>query len=344
MPPLDRNNNFDLVRLAAALQVALLHSTGHLEAALPIRGFLEHFPGVPIFFFISGLMVTASACRRDLRDYAGARFRRIYPALFLAFAMTLVMLSAFGQVGPAEIRDPVFWAWAAGQLTLVQVFNPEMFRDFGVGAVNGSLWTIPVEVGFYMILPVLLFIARGRRGWATALFAIGVLVSFPIGYALELDHEAGIAKFLYVTPLAHFWLFGLGGLTYLHWDRIKPVVDRVHWALPVVAYLAFIFVQPDGIVGAAIGSVMLCAAVLWLGTGAPVVVGILRGNDISYGLYLYHMLAVNALLVLGFMGWPGVVVALALSIAVALLSWRYVERIVLRRGRRSSPTLGQPAR
>ena len=337
MTPLDRNNNFDLVRLCAALQVAVLHSTGHLEAALPIRGFLEHFPGVPIFFYISGMMVTASAFRRSVRDYAEARFRRIYPAMFLAFVMTVAILSAFGQLGPAEIAGPVFWLWCLGQLTVVQVFNPEMFRDFGVGAVNGSLWTIPVEIGFYVILPVLLFVARGRRDLATVLFALGVIVSLPIGYVLDLDHEAGLGKYLYVTPLAHFWLFALGGMTYLHWDRIKPVVDKVHWALPLVAFVGFTFVKPEGFTGFAVGSLMLCAAVLWLGMGAPVVAGVLRGNDISYGLYLYHMLAVNALLELGFMGWPGVLVALVLSIAVALLSWRYVESVVLHRGRRAIP-------
>lgn len=333
MLPLDRNNNFDLIRLGAALQVALLHSTGHLEAAFPIADFLRQFPGVPIFFYISGMMVTASACRRPLRDYAEARFRRIYPALILAFAMTLAILVAFGQIGPAEIRDPVLWAWMLGQVTVVQVFNPDMFRDFGIGVVNGSLWTIPVEVGFYIILPVLLFVARGNRKAATLLFALGAVVTFPIGYALNPLPENLILKVVAVSPLAHFWLFALGGMTYLHWDRIKPLVARVHWLLPLAAYIAYSYLKPPGMLGEAIGSVLLCAAVLWLGMGAPVRAHMLKGNDISYGLYLYHMLAVNSLLVLGVMGWTGVLVALALSIGVAFLSWRYVESRVLHRAR-----------
>jgi peptidoglycan/LPS O-acetylase OafA/YrhL len=50
-------NNFDLIRLAAAAQVAVLHVTAYLspdfnESAL--GRLLEAFPGVPIFFFISG--------------------------------------------------------------------------------------------------------------------------------------------------------------------------------------------------------------------------------------------------------------------------------------------------
>lgn len=330
--PLDRNNNFDLIRLAAALQVALMHSSEHLKAPLPIADFLRHFPGVSIFFYISGMMVTASVCRRSLGDYAEARFRRIYPALLLAFLMTVVILIAFGQIGLGELRDPVFWAWVASQLTLFQVFNPDMFRDFGVGVVNGSLWTIPVEVGFYLILPVLFFFAKGSRTAASLLFAIGAVITFPIGYLLQPLPETPILKLMAFSPLAHFWLFALGGLTYLHWDRIKPLVARVHWLAPLAAYVAFVSIfDTSGMIGAAIGAVMLCATVLSLGMGAPAVAGLLRGYDISYGLYLYHMLAINTLLVLGVTGWTGTILDLTVAITVAALSWHFIESPILRR-------------
>ena len=113
---MDRRNNFDLVRIAAALQVAFLHSCEHLHVPLgPVGGFLALFPGVPVFFFMSGLMVTASAMRRPLPDYAAARARRVVPALWLAFVLALLILVAFGQIGAAEVGAPVFWAWEIGR-------------------------------------------------------------------------------------------------------------------------------------------------------------------------------------------------------------------------------------
>lgn len=333
------HNNFDLIRLAAALQVALLHASEHLHAPLgPVGDFLALFPGVPIFFFMSGMLVTASALRRPLRDYAEARARRIIPALWLAFALALITLTAFGQIGRAETESPVFWAWVASQLTVFQVFNPAMFRDFGVGAVNGSLWTIPVEVGFYMLLPALIYVAKAERKAMTALFAVGAVLTFLVGYAVR-DTDSLPLKIVAATPLAHFWLFAIGALAYLHLDRLK--LARVPWFVPLGAYAAAAYlarpILPE-IVWAGLGTVMLCAAVLWAGLAAPVVVGVLRGNDVSYGIYVYHMLAVNALLALGLTGCGAVVAALLVSLAAAFLSWNLAESTVLRRAHQKPVT------
>mgnify|MGYP001238677287 CR=1 FL=1 len=53
-------NNFDLLRLFAALQVALEHSSVHLQHSYAILDMLALFPGVPIFFFLSGYLIFGS--------------------------------------------------------------------------------------------------------------------------------------------------------------------------------------------------------------------------------------------------------------------------------------------
>jgi peptidoglycan/LPS O-acetylase OafA/YrhL len=61
---------------------------------------------------------------------------------------------------------------------------------------------------------------------------------------------------------------------------------------------------------------------------------VLRGNDLSYGLYTYHMPIVGLLIQIGCMGslvWVGVALGSALTCAV--MSWRFVERPFLRRKR-----------
>lgn len=331
---MDRRNNFDLVRIAAALQVAFLHSCEHLQVPPgPVGGFLALFPGVPVFFFMSGLMVTASAMRRPLPDYAAARTRRVVPALWLAFVLALLILVAFGQIGAAEVGAPVFWAWVASQLTVFQVFNPEMFRDFGVGVVNGSLWTIPIEVAFYCLLPMLLWACGRDRRVLTVVLAAGAAISFPIGYLVQHAPETMLVKIVEVTLIAHFWSFALGALAYLHLDRIRSVLPRLHWVAPLLAYVAFAYGAQSllpGMAGSAIASLMLCAAVLWAGMGAPCVVGILRDSDISYGVYVYHMLVINGILALGVSGTGAVAAVLGLSIGAAWLSWHYLERPILR--------------
>lgn len=65
-------NNFDLLRLLAATQVAILHITTHLKTPFPeqVVNILEWFPGVPIFFAISGYLIAMSYDRSSsIRKY-----------------------------------------------------------------------------------------------------------------------------------------------------------------------------------------------------------------------------------------------------------------------------------
>ena len=53
-------NNFDILRLLAAFQVAFSHASTHLEHSVTFLWFLSLFPGVPIFFFLSGYLIYGS--------------------------------------------------------------------------------------------------------------------------------------------------------------------------------------------------------------------------------------------------------------------------------------------
>lgn len=101
-----------------------------------------YFPGVPIFFAISGFLISASWERSNsLRKYFKNRFLRIYPALWFCFFLSVFVTSLTYEF---KIFTFDFFKWTLAQLTIGQFYNPDFFRDYGVGVVNGSLWTIPV--------------------------------------------------------------------------------------------------------------------------------------------------------------------------------------------------------
>ncbi|MEI8021293.1 MAG: acyltransferase, partial [Schlesneria sp.] len=156
-----RPNNFDLIRLLAALQVVYCHTCWHLGITSGIgdptlANFIHWFPGVPIFFTISGFLISRSWERSDnWREYATKRVLRIYPALWVQLAVGILITTAFGVVTPSLATCPSFGLWIVAQSTFVQVYNPSFMRGFGLGVLNGSLWTIPVELGFYVSLPIL---------------------------------------------------------------------------------------------------------------------------------------------------------------------------------------------
>lgn len=155
-------NNFDLVRLLAASQVVVVHGIEHLELTSIVNQhfaiswhLLTAFPGVPIFFVVSGYLISRSLDREPcLRSYAVNRMLRIYPALIACFLVSVLSVLV---VSPKNIltADPLrFTSWTIAQLTFFQFYNPDFLRSYGVGTLNGSLWTIPVELQFYIILPI----------------------------------------------------------------------------------------------------------------------------------------------------------------------------------------------
>src|ERR1700730_1291216 len=165
-----RVNNFDLIRLLAALQVAVVHAIMYLKPAgfLHLVQFgLNLFPGVPIFFVISGLLISKSYEQSDsIRQYYQNRCLRIFPALWVCLTASLGVICAMGIgfLGTVSTHDWLLW-WAA-QMSMFQSYGGDFLEPFGGGGLNSSLWTIPVELEFYLFLPALygLLQLRRRRG------------------------------------------------------------------------------------------------------------------------------------------------------------------------------------
>lgn len=94
-------NNFDLIRLFAATQVAVSHTAQHLKVEFDWLRIFSYFPGVPIFFFISGYLIyeSYSSIPNDkLKVFVTNRFLRLYPALYLCFGLTLISIYLFERI------------------------------------------------------------------------------------------------------------------------------------------------------------------------------------------------------------------------------------------------------
>ena len=210
-----RPNNFDLIRLAAALQVVLMHSIENL--GLPMPGWIEPLtwlPGVPIFFVLSGFLVSLSYERNpDLRAYAANRLLRIFPALWVCFGFSVVSVVCLRPELLSAANPMTFVAWVTAQTSIGQVFNPGFLRDYGVGALNGSLWTIPVELQFYLVVPILYFALGLHKRRSTALFPlIVVCLIVNRGFAIwKLGGADSLSMKLFgSTFVPHVWYFLAG--------------------------------------------------------------------------------------------------------------------------------------
>lgn len=339
-----RPNNFDLIRFLAAAQVLLVHGVEHLglSAVLKQEGSflwfaLSAFPGVPIFFFISGFLISRSYERdSDNRRYAYNRLLRIYPGLWVCFACSI--LSVF-VVYPRAILNAPLWdfvAWTVAQLSILQFYNPSFLRSYGVGVLNGSLWTIPVELQFYFAVPVLYYaggLLKGKRNLQLGITTLFFLL-FAVVYReyLEFSLQGVWSKLINVSMLPYFWIFLLGVLAQRNWAELNWCFEsRVHWwAFAYLIVIVFGYWEGVSVTGnrqSPFAVVILIGVVLSFAfSHRTLAESLLQGNDFSYGIYIYHMVIINVLLHLGFRGqWWHLILAATLTLLAAVLSWKWVE-------------------
>lgn len=336
-----RPNNFDLIRLAAAMQVVLLHSVENLGLSVPAWMVpLTWFPGVPVFFVLSGFLVSLSYERNpDLRSYAANRLLRIFPALWVCFAVSVVSVACLRPDLLSAASPTTLAAWVAAQMSMGQVFNPGFLRGYGVGALNGSLWTIPVELQFYAVVPILYFGLKLHQRRSIAMLPL-ILACLAVnrGFAVwKLSGDDSLAMKLFgSTFVPHVWYFLIGISVQRNFGRLRPLFDgKALWWMTAhfvcCASLSPLGWQVGGNLVGPLPSLTLIGTTFALGYTFPSLSErLLRHNDISYGTYLYHMVIVNALIELH---WPATTVTVAtavvLTLVCAILSWKLVEQPAL---------------
>lgn len=327
------HNNFDLIRIIAALQVAVVHSAQHLGLERgPILTLIGALPGVPVFFFVSGFLVSASLERSSsLRSYAVKRILRIYPALWACLAVGIATALLWGNV---SFKWSEFWPWFVTQITFVQFYNPEFLRDYGVGVLNGSLWTIPVELQFYIALP-LIYAIMPRRPTAWLLAAAFVFMICNQALVVWDQHSNGLLVKLYgVTAAPWLYMFLLGVVLQKNQQFVERFLAGRFFAWFAVFAAATMLLNEFALPVRGNSLNPISAMLLGLLTISAAYTrprpGILHGYDLSYGLYIYHMLIVNGMVHIGAAATYGSMwIAVGFSLGAAYLSWVLIERPAL---------------
>jgi peptidoglycan/LPS O-acetylase OafA/YrhL len=345
---ISRNNNFDLIRLLAAFQVLIWHGAEHLKVFDDFYGLLVvlyQFPGVPIFFTISGFLISYSLERNnfDLKKYFKNRSLRIFPALWLCTFLTAILLLCFGKL--TVFKD--FVTWFLAQITFFQFYASPSLKTWGVGHPNGSLWSIAIELQFYLILPVILYaVSKTKKLWhiniiLLVFFVISVFIKdFHLNNPWMIQHEM-YDKLLGNTVLVFLHFFITGIAIYKNFAWIEPLVrgKALIWLIIYVAYTLiahgsfklYNYPYDISIAGIIANTILSLLTISFAFSYTDLSKKLLHENDISYGIYIYHMPIINAMISLGFVGnvWYLAILAIFTSV-FAYLSWKFIEQRVLR--------------
>lgn len=281
-------NNFTLLRLVLALMVVLGHFKLLSGTAYPAFPFNLADAAVDCFFVVSGFLIAGSYERsRGLWSFYLRRVFRLYPMYVCVVLIQTVLMLALLPDGPfSEPRSTLRYLAANFSLAnFLQYDIGGVLAGLHVPGINPSLWTLKIEIGFYLIVP-LIFVAIRRWGWRSLalIFVASVLYSI---VTLHLGEDR-LAKQL---P-GQMQFFAVGMALYLYGSGLR-VPKLASAAIAVVFLVAWTFVQPipPGIrpivVAAFVFAFALCTPVIHLRT------------DMSYSVYLLHGPLLQTLLLLG---------------------------------------------
>ncbi len=338
-----RFNNFDLLRLIAAMQVVSQHAVEILHINAPgavqnILRFLHLFPGVPIFFFLSGFLISKSyESNHKLSEYFQNRILRLYPGLIVCVLLSFILIYISGYMATVNANILDWGLLYLAKTTFVQFYNPEFMRGYGDGVLNGSLWTITVELQFYFLVPIIYLAFKLQNAkfcnyklifLITLFFVINrVYTHIPSEYFGTIEY-----KLFRVSFFPWFYMFLIGVFVQKNFDYVYKIIAgrfvQFFILYCIVGYFSITYKVELGNNINPFLYLLLIAVVLsfaysfvWLSKK------LLRGNDISYGTYIYHMPIVNFMLYNGFYGdmTKAFYVLLATTV-VAFISWIVIEK------------------
>ncbi len=323
-----------------------------------VPGFSGGYVGVDVFFVLSGYLISGLLTEERLvtgriryLEFLARRLRRLLPAMLTMLLLVLVvaslLLTAFEMRMQARSL-PFAAAWISN------FFFAFAERDYFQALQEDDLflhtWSLGVEEQFYLLWPWLVLVLAGlhvvdqrrtvlARNMLLALSAITITSLFA---CIRLTDTSSILAF-YMMP-ARIWQFAAGAMVFvgLHMLPLEAGATRVRWALlSGLTGLALVFgssyLLDDGLVypgwyavAPSIGAVLVIAAgalsrrnaaTRALEAGPLVWIG-----DRSYSIYLWHW---PALILGSSMGITdstvGVITIVALSVALAMFSYRYIE-------------------
>jgi peptidoglycan/LPS O-acetylase OafA/YrhL len=325
---------FDAVRLGLALSIFCSHSfftsqgdNGWLWET-PVRPFLMAM--VPMFFGLSGFLVTGSALRTgSLRVFLTFRILRIAPAL-----VTEVTLSAL-ILGPLlttvswhdYFTNREFYEYFGNIIGRIRYVLPGMFLDNPMsGIVNINLWTLKPEFTCYVIMAAMIVTGIVRKNrLLTVSVALVVVASLVINVFYNISEgNNGHNPFIPYVAVLYFML----GVVAFHLRESIPVDGRLFGVAAVASYL--LMLHPGCAFIAAVPT-MYC--MLYLGMLKYPRSRILESGDYSYGVYLYGFPIQQTLvhLVPIFREWWPLlfVVGAPMTVAFAMFSWHFIEKPTL---------------
>ncbi|MBP1000336.1 acyltransferase family protein [Serratia fonticola] len=327
------NNNLDLIRILCAYFVIYSHAfvispaigENDILYKLTLLSYVS-FGGVAVktFFLISGLLVTNSILSNGrILNYIGSRFFRVYPAYAVTIIITALLigpwLSNLSFVDYFSSRD--VWLYVLRTLKLdVQYTLPGVFENNNINAVNGSLWTIPMELKayFYLLLIYLFSLVFGPyKKIFIGLISLAILVEPFTPFKGILISKSNDPSIYLLYPF-----FSIGCLIAILKDKATTNSLLIISGLSLLLF----FTCNDEKLKTALFYLFFTVSLLYFAS-ISLLQKLKIKHDISYGIYLWAFPTQQIVAsIYSSSPYMNILISILISSAIAYLSFRAIEK------------------
>lgn len=311
---MENKNRFaylDVLRGAAALAVCVQHIFGYIyntyHNSHPLYPMIKlifvdtvnwGLFGVVLFFLVSGFIIPNSLKEKTrLRHFFISRVFRLYPAYWLVLALIFVTV---GYLGHAQS------SYSYGQLMANMTMMPKLF---GVNEMSAIFWTLFIEILFYVCCVILFKFKWLNKPLIIGLIVFGLSLTTPLAIVLNKLFQLNIPIQFILFHLSFLFAGNLLRLAYVENNQLAKYLSQAFILLLTIAVpisTGLLFDVPEAtkkgfVVFSAWSVVNAYILAIWLFTYAIYSKSLsnkfmLDLGEISYSLYLFHMLCFMAVI------------------------------------------------
>lgn len=330
-----KNNNFDLLRLLFATIVFLVHAyaLSNSDFLRPFADYLSSAIAVKSFFVVSGFLIFMSyENTHTLKNYFSKRLRRIYPAYFTVVFLCALLGVFFSHLTAVDYFSAKWLKYLLANLLFFNFIQPDLpglFNNNILSAVNGALWTLKIEVMFYLCVPLFIFMMRKFGRWQVLLTLYVASLCYRVGIEMWGVASGSVIYQELLRQLPGQLVYFIAGATSYYYLSYFKLYWK--WLLIVAVFILFLrnslplaWLEPM-----ALAVVVIYAACIipWLGNFG-------KYGDFSYGIYIVHFPVLQVLIQYGLFQYSpiiGLVTAAVLVLSISYLSWHFIEKRFLRK-------------
>lgn len=327
---LNKDNCFDAIRYFFTISVFIVHFCylNDIEVFWPISGATS----VEVFFIISGFLIFYSHIeKKSIKYYIDKRIRRILPPY-----ITVVILCTIAGIFMTQlsIKDYLsnnetykYLFTNLGFLNFLQPTLPGVFEANPITAVNGSLWTMKIEVMFYISVPFIFWILKkyNKLNVMVLIFLIAITYDYCFTKLYEQTNNNFylLIRKQFGSQLIYFYS---GTFILLYFETF-------------IKYLNFLF--PIAIIICCLENYFFLGYLKPLAL-ATIIIGfaynlkylnyLKKYDNISYGMYLYHFPATQVIVY--YLSphcniYITFILSLLLTVIISLISWFFIEKPII---------------